>query len=46
MKSHDKNKESSFLNYWNVNNLYVRFLKIVLKGAKNTCQFNADFMEN
>ena len=22
MKDYDKNKESSYLNYWNVNNLY------------------------
>ena len=34
MKDYDKNKESSYLKYWNVNNLYgwAMLQKLILKG--------------
>ena len=40
MREHDKNKESSYLNYWNVNNLYgwkmsQKFLLGVFKWVGN-----------
>ena len=50
MKVYDKNKESSYLNYWDVNNLYG--WKISQKLPVNTfewieatSQFNKDFIK-
>ena len=51
MKDHDKNKKSSYLNYWNVNDLYGQ--AILQKHSVNsfewieeTCQFNKDFIKS
>ena len=51
MKDHDKNKESLYLKYWNVNNLYGWAMSQNLPGNKFewtevTSQFNEDFIEN
>ena len=51
MKYYDKNKESSYLKYWNLNNLYgwVMFQKFSLKNfewIKDTFQFSEDFIKN
>ena len=50
-KSYDKNKESSYLNYWAVNNLYrwTMSQKRPVNGFKwteVTSQFNEDFTKN
>ena len=39
MKDYDKNKESPYLKYWDVKNLY-RW------GTSQTSQFNKDFIKN
>ena len=49
MKDYDKNKEPSYPEYCNVNNLYrwampQRFPADVFKWVKNTSQFNVDFI--
>ena len=51
MKDYDKNKESLYLQYWNVNNLYDWVMS--QKRPENnfwvgqsTSQFNEDFMKN
>ena len=51
MKDYDKNKESSYLKYWDVNNLYGSAVskKLPVNGFKwveNTSQFSQDFIEN
>ena len=51
MKDYDKNKESSDLQYWDVNNLYGwAFLQELplnkFEWIKNTSQFNEDFIKN
>ena len=48
MKNDDKNKESSYLNFWDVNSLYVWAMsrKLLLDGFKwvdDASQFNKDF---
>ena len=50
MKDYDKNKESSYLQYWNVNNLYgwAMLPKLPVNNfewIKDTSQFNQDFMK-
>ena len=50
MKNHDINKEFLFLEYWNINNLYVwqtsqKFLVDSFKWVENTCLFNEDFIK-
>ena len=50
IKDYDKNKESSYLKYWNVNNLYgwVMSPKIPVNNfewIENTSQFNEDFVK-
>ena len=50
MKDYDKNKESSYLQYWNVNNLYgwVMLQKLPVNNferIKDTFQFNEDFQK-
>ena len=49
MKGYDKNKESPYLQYWNVNNLYVWAVSQKLpvnnfEWIKDSSQFNEDFM--
>ena len=51
MKDYDKNKESSYLQYWNVNNLYgwtisQKLLVNKFEWIKDTSQFNEDFIKN
>ena len=51
MKDYDKNKESSYLQYWNVNNLYawtmLQKLQVnFFEWIKDTSQFNKDFIKN
>ena len=51
MKDYDKNKESSYIQYCNVNHLYgwVMSQKLPVSNfetVKDTCQFNEGFMKN
>ena len=51
MKNHDKNKESSYIQYWNVNDLYLWAMSENLsvknfEWIKNTSQFDEDFVKN
>ena len=51
MKEFDKNKESSYIQYWDVNNLYVWAMsqKIPINNfewIKDTSQFIEDFIKN
>ena len=51
MKGYDKNKESSYIQYWNVNNLYgwampQKLLVNNFEWIKDTSQFNEDFIIN
>ena len=51
MKDYDKNEESSYLNYWDENNLYEWEMsqKLLVDGFKwveNTSQLSKDSIEN
>ena len=51
MKNYDKNKESSYLKYWNLNTLYgwAMSQKCTVNGfewVKGTSQFNKGFIES
>ena len=51
MKDYDKNKESSYFQYWDVNNLSGREMSQKLpvnnfEWIKDTSQFNEDFIKN
>ena len=51
MKDYDKNEESSYLQYWDVNNVYGWAMSEKLsinnfKWIENTSQFNVDFIKN
>ena len=51
MEDYDKNKESSYLNYWEVNNLYRQAMSQQLlvnsfEQIAETSQFNEDFITN
>ena len=51
MKDYDKNKKLSYLQYWDVNNLYGRGIMQKLpvndfEQIKDTSQFNEDFISN
>ena len=50
MKNYDKNKESSYIQYWDVNNLYGRAMSQKLtvnnfEWIEDTSQFNEDFIK-
>ena len=50
-KEYDKNKEWSYLNYWDVNNLYGRTMSQKLpvndfESIEETSQFNEDFIKS
>ena len=50
MKDYDKNKESSYIQYWDVNNLYGWAMSQKLpvnnsEWVKDTSQFNEDFIK-
>ena len=51
MKDYDKNKESTYLQYWDVNNLYgwamsQKLLVNNFEWIKDISQFNKDFIKN
>ena len=51
MKDYDKNKESSYIQYWDINNLYEweMLQKLLLNNferIKDTSQFNKVFIKN
>ena len=51
MKDYDKNKESSYIQYWDANNLYgwAMLQKLPVNNfewIKDTSQFNEDFINN
>ena len=51
MKDYDENKESWYLQYWNVNDLYGWAMSQKLSAnnfgwIKDTSQFNKDFIKN
>ena len=51
MKDYDKNKESSYLKYWDINNFYgwARSQKLPVNKFEwtvDTSQFNEDFVKN
>ena len=51
MEDYDKNKESSYLKYWDVNNLYGWVMQQKLpvnnfEWIEDTSQFNEDFIKN
>ena len=51
MKDYDKNKELSYVQYWNINNLYGWAMSQKLpvnnfEWIKDTSQFNEDFIKN
>ena len=51
MKDYDQNKESSYIQYWDVNNLYGSAMSQKLpvnnfEWIKETSQFNKDFKKN
>ena len=51
MKDYDKNKESTYLQYWGVNNLYewAMWQKLPVNNfewIKDISQFNEDFIRN
>ena len=51
MKDYDKNKESSYIQYWDVNNLYGWAMSQNVpvnnfEWIKSTSQFNKDFIKN
>ena len=51
MSKYDENKESSYLNYWNVNNLYgwemsKKLPIIAFEWEEDTSKFTKDFIKN
>ena len=43
MKDYDKSKESSYLKYWDINNLYGW---VMSQNLSDTSQFNEDFVKS
>ena len=46
MKDYDENKESSYLQYWDVNNSYGWAMLQKLQWTENISQLNEDFIKN
>ena len=51
MKDNNENEESSYIQYWDISNLYgwIMSQKLPLNhfvGIKNTFEFNEDFIKN
>ena len=51
MKDYDKNKELSYLQYWDINNLYAWTIQQILpvnnfEWIKDISQFNEEFIKN
>ena len=46
MKDYDKNKESFYLKYWDVNNLYGWAVSQKFRWTNDTFQFNENHIKN
>ena len=49
MKDYNKNKESSYFEYWDVNNMQMQMQKLPInkfQWIKDTFEFNEDFIKN
>ena len=45
MKDYDKNKESFYLKYWDVNNLYGWAVSQKFRWTNDTSQFNENYIK-
>ena len=46
MKDYDKNRESPYNHYWDINNLYDWAMSQKIPVLENTSQLNEDFIKN